>query len=208
MRVGFVVVRTAGVFSALFLTAGVSGCSTVIKTSSAETVAASAPEHEALAEAAARAAWAPWPRPTSATIADRLVGAGAEEEITRDDAVEVYVASLQSSGRGEAGLLADAGRQLDAARTLTAAAQEACDVASPRLSDVAHLEAAIGDLRQSRTIYVAALKKIDSDDAVKESLKRDFDKAIKGLGDAADSLAENAMKKRTGDFSRRVAGAF
>ena len=63
------------------------------------------------------------------------------------------------------------------------------------------LEDAIGDLRETRSIYVSALKKLDVEDAQIDRLKGDFDKAIKDLGVAADQLAQSAMKKRARNFA-------
>lgn len=189
------------------------GCSTVIKTSS-EDDTASVAERAALMEAAAGAAWAPWPKPSSSSIAERLAGGEpALERVSRDDAVEAYVDQLKNAPDGAAVLMNDASRHLAAAEALKAVAEEACDAASPRLSDVAILEDAIADLRETRTIYVASLKKIDAEKALVEQVKRDFDLALKELGDVADQLAENAMKRRADNFAGsnaqvRPAGSF
>jgi hypothetical protein len=177
------------------------GCSTVIKTSS-EDYGANAPERAALIDAAADVAWSPWPKPSSSSIAERLAGGEAPSDgVSRDDAVDAYVVAVKAAPDGEAAVLDDAGKHLDAARALNAAADDACDSAYPRLSDVALLEDAIADLRETRTIYVATLKKIDGDDDAIDRLKRDFDRALKDLGDVADKLAENAMKKRADNFA-------
>ncbi|OFX05300.1 MAG: hypothetical protein A3E78_04770 [Alphaproteobacteria bacterium RIFCSPHIGHO2_12_FULL_63_12] len=189
------------------------GCSTVIKTSS-EDDTASVAERAALMEAAAGAAWAPWPKPSSSSIAERLTGGEpSPERISRDDAVEAYVDQLKNTTDGAAILMNDASRHLAAAKTLMVVAEEACDAASPRLSDVAILEDAIADLRETRTIYVASLKKIDAEKDMVEQVKRDFDRALKDLGDVADQLAENAMKRRADNFAGsnatvRPAGTF
>lgn len=177
------------------------GCSTVIKTSS-ENDAAGAAERAALVEAAADAAWSPWPKPSSSSIAERLAG-GEErpDKVSRNDAVDAYVSVLKSLPDGESVLIEDAGRHLNAAKTLKAAVEVARDSSRPRLSDVALVEDAIADLRETRTIYVASLKKIDGEKDALEKLKRDFDEAIKDLGDAADDLAENAMKNRAANFA-------
>lgn len=189
------------------------GCSTVIKTASQDDTASLA-ERAALLNAAAGAAWAPWPKPSSSSIAERLAGGEpALERVSRDDAVEAYVDQLKNAADGPAVLMSDAGRHLAAAKTLKAVAEEACDAASPRLSDVAILEDAIADLRETRTIYVASLKKIDAEKDIVEQVKRDFDQALKELGDVADQLAENAMKRRADNFAGsnatvRPAGTF
>jgi hypothetical protein len=176
------------------------GCSTVIKTSSGD-AEASATERAALIEAAAGAAWSPWPKPSSSSIAERLAG-GEErsDDISRDDAVEAYVSALKSAPDGEADLIEDAERHLDAAKGLKDAAEEAGESPSPLLSDVALVEDAIADLRETRTIYLASLKRIGGEKDTAERLKRDFDEALKDLGEVADELAEKAMKRRAENF--------
>lgn len=177
------------------------GCSTVIKTSSGDDDAASATERAALMEAAAGAAWSPWPKPSSSSIAERLAGGDERsDDISRDDAVEAYVGALKSAPDGEADLIKDAGRHLDAAKALKDAAEEAGESPSPLLSDVALVEDAIADLRETRTIYLASLKKIGGEKDTAERLKRDFDEALKDLGEVADELAEKAMKRRAENF--------
>ncbi len=177
------------------------GCSTIIKTSSSDR-GVSGPERAALVEAAAEVAWSPWPKPSSSSIAERL--AGGEERpdgVSRDDAVDAYVVAVTATADRENAVFRDANRHLQAAQALNAAASEACDAPNPRLADVALVEDAIADLHDTRTIYVATLKEIDSDKAAIEQLKRDFDRAIKDLGDVADKLAETAMKKRAENFA-------
>jgi hypothetical protein len=190
-----------------------SGCSTVIQTAAPDDQAHVA-SHMALEEAAASVAASPWPKPASSSLADRLAGASSGgEKISRDDAVDAYAVKLLASGRGDTGLLADAARHLEAAGALNAVAQTVCDSPAPRLSDVALLEDAIADLRQTRSIYVSALKQINGDKNDVDHLKRDFDKAIKDLGSVADDLAKNAMKQRTSNFAApasasQLTGAF
>lgn len=99
----------------------------------------------------------------------------------------------------------DASRHLAAAKVLKAAAEEACESQTPRLSDVAIIEDAIADLRETQKIYVASLKKIDGGKSLIARVKNDFDDALKALGEVADELAESAMKRRADNFS--VAGA-
>jgi hypothetical protein len=191
----------------------VSGCSTVIQTAAPEDQAHIA-SRMALEEAAANVAASPWPKPTSSTLTDVFAGAPTlTDRISSDDAVDAYVAKLSASGDGDALLLADAARHIDAANALTAVAQTVCDSPAPRLSDVALLEDAIADLRQTRSIYVAALKRLDGGKNDVAHLKRDFDKAIKELGSVADDLAKSAMKRSAGSFAspasaNQLTGAF
>ena len=154
-------------------------------------------EREALVEAASATAWAPWPKPSSSTFADRLAGAevGADK-VSRDDAIGFYVGLINETDDAEAALLNDAKRHLDAAKRLDEVTDELCDAARSRLSDVALIEDAIADLRETRTIYLSALKRIDAEKSASDQLKRDFDNALKNLGEAADQLADAAMKQR------------
>lgn len=176
--------------------AGAVGCSTVIKTSSDDAAAVSQ-ERGALVEAASAAAWSPWPKPSSSSFADRLAGAEIDgDRISRDDAIGFYVSLIKDSGDAEAALMNDAKRHLDAARRLDEVTTDLCDTARPRLSDVALVEDAIADLRETRTIYLAALKRIDAEKSAADRLKRDFDTSLKELGETADRLAQNAMKRR------------
>jgi hypothetical protein len=177
------------------------GCSTVIKTSGSDDQAYAA-ERAALAEAAGRLAASPWPKPSSSSLADRLAGAEPRgEKISRDDAVEAYVGALRVGENSKIALEGDAARHLDAARALKVAAEVACDSASPRLSDVALMEDAIADLRETRSIYVSSLKKLDADKGAIDRLKTDFDAAIRELAAAADALAEVAMKRQSKNFA-------
>lgn len=183
------------------------GCSTVIKAAGSEDPGYAA-QRDALVEAAAGLAAAPWPKPSSSSLADRLAGAEADgASVSREDAVKAYVERLAGLDDAENALMADAARHLEAVGALRAAAEAAGDALSPRLSDVALIEDAIGDLRETRAIYVSALKKIDGDDDNVDALKRDFDRAIKELGAVADMLAENAMKRRAQAFARTRAAA-
>lgn len=177
------------------------GCSTVIKMKSADDGAGAA-ERSALVEAAATTAWAPWPKPTSSSLAERLAGGEvAASRISRDDAVDAYVEQLSAMDDAQGALVSDAGRHLQAMALLKAAAETAFEGANARLSDVALIEDAISDLRETRSIYVAALKKIDGGKEIVSQLKRDFDEGIKALGDVADDLAESAVKRRVENYA-------
>ena len=184
-------------------------CSTVIKTGSGFDENAGSAEREALRAAAADVARAPWPKPSSSSLAERLTGASPDgESVSRNDAVDAYVGRLRQSAAPEAGLLADADRHLESARALTSAAEEATETSHPRLSDVALVEDAIADLRETRAIYVASIKELDADDDRVDLIKKSFDVVIRDLGDVADDLAKSAMQKSSANFAgpARVAG--
>lgn len=184
-------------------------CSTVIRTADASDAAAMSDERAALKDAAADLAWSPWPKPEDASLAARFAGGGGEDQMTRDRAVEIYIASLGDADPA-ARIAADARRHLVAADALVSVAERTSEGAGPRLSDVAVLEASIADLRETRAVYIAALKKIDADGDTIESVRDPLDAAVKNLGRIADELAENAMKKRSSNFAgpdARTAGA-
>jgi hypothetical protein len=122
--------------------------------------------------------------------------------VSREDAVSAYVALLRLAPSARASLLADAARHLDAAQALTTVARDACETPTARLSDVALVEAAIADLRETRAIYKAAFKKIDAGEDDGDRLAHAFDDAIKDLGEAADDLARSAMKKHEDALAR------
>ncbi len=179
-------------------------CSTVIRTAGSSDDVVMTEERAALKEAAAELAWSPWPKPEDATFAARFASGdeGASEigAMTRDRAVEAYLASLSDTD-AEGRIAADARRHLVAAAALTDIAERASEGPSPRLSDVAVLETSIADLRETRAVYIAALKKIDAQDEAVDAIREPLDAAVKKLGRVADDLAGNAMKRRSSNFA-------
>jgi len=189
--------------AAIILALSAGGCSTVIKSERAVVDKGGEADRAALRAAAANVADAPWPKPTSSSLAERLAGAEPEgDKLSRDDAVAAYVETLSETPDAENRLMADADRHILAARALNEVAEAACESTAPQMADVALLEDAIADLRETRAIYVASLKEIDGDKLNIELVKRSFDDVIKTLGDVADDLANNAVKKN----SRNLAG--
>lgn len=189
------------VFAACAILAS-SACSTVIKTQSAREEQASGEAREALQQAADEVARVSWPKPSSSSFADRIAGADpGGESVSRDDAIKAYVAALAEASDPEAALMAEADRHLRAAGALKDVCAIAAISPSPRLSDVALVEDAISDLRETRAIYVASMKKLDAEGREAERLKDSFDRVIKDLGEAADDLAEIAMNRRSENFA-------
>jgi hypothetical protein len=202
---GFCVKGVVATFLLIFLPA----CSTVIRTADVAEEASMSEERAALTEAAADLAWSPWPKPEGASFAARLNVAGDGDRMTRSRAVEIYLASL---GTGDAAELiaADARRHLVAADALADVAEKASSSAKPTLSDVAVLETSIADLRETRAVYVAALKEIGANADTIDAIREPLDAAVKKLGRVADELVDNAMKKRSSSFAGpdvRTAGA-
>lgn len=175
-------------------------CSTVIRAADAGEDLAMSEERAALKDAAADLAWSPWPKPEDASFAVRFAGGDDADRMTRDRAVEIYIASFGDADAA-AGIAADARRHLIAANALADVAERASESPSPRLSDVAVLETSIADLRETRAVYIAALKKIDAEDNAIDAIRDPLDAAVKKLGRVADDLAENAMRKRSSNFA-------
>jgi len=178
----------------------VSACSTVIRNTEAGEDFVMTEERAALKGAADDLAWSPWPKPDGATFAARFAGGEENGRLSRSAAVDAYLASIgeeNAAGR----IAADARRHLVAAAALADVAERALESVGPRLSDVAVLEEAIADLRETRAVYIAALKKIDADDDTVDSIRDPLDAAVKQLGRVADDLADHAMKKRSSNFA-------
>jgi hypothetical protein len=176
------------------------GCSTILR-AGPETTDGAPVERAALREAAAALAQAPWPKPSSSSLVERLAGAPDGARVSRDDAIRAYLGRLAPQPAPAQSLSVDAARHLEAARALAAVAAEACDSSNPRLADVALVEDAIADLRETRAIYLAASKKLALDRDAAETLKRSFDDVLGDLGDVADALAESAMKRNSSSLA-------
>lgn len=159
------------------------GCTTVVRNDGLPRGAAgSAPTDQTFAAAVAEATQSPWHGPT-----------GEDEEAT----AARYVASLAGNADPEKLVLADAERQIDAALGLIAATETLAVTRAPSPEDVSALEGAISELRLARRVYIAALRDLDCPhDPHPRAVRRDFDAAIKALGDAADGLAEASMRDR------------
>lgn len=191
-----------GVLLASLVAVALPACSTVIRTADASDDLVMTEERAALKEAAADLAWSPWPKPEDSSFAGRLAGAEAgKDRMTRDRAVEIYLASFGPDADAAGRIAADARRHLVAAAALADIGERASDSPSPKLSDVAVLEASIADLRETRAVYLAALRRIDAEDAAIDAIRDPLDAAVKKLSRVADDLAESAMKKRSSNFA-------
>jgi hypothetical protein len=191
-----------GAIAATLLSFTLSACSTVIRTADASEDFVMTEERAALKEAAAELAWAPWPKPQDSSFVGRFAAADEKDDrMTRDRAVEIYLATLASDADASGKIAADARRHLVAAAVLADVAERASHSPSPKLSDVAVLEASIADLRETRAVYLAALRKIDADDDAIEAIRDPLDAAVKKLSRVADELAESAMKNRSSNFA-------
>lgn len=177
------------------------GCSTTIKSDAWLLEQAATEERAALADAVSRVAETRWAKPSSSSFAERLTGTDLKDRISRKDAAGEYVKTLMASNDAEAALMSDARDHLAAAEDLKGATEAARASPRPRLADVALVEDAISDLRETRSIYLASLEEIDGADENEKALRRAFDAILRELGDAADALAERAMEQSSGNFA-------
>ena len=187
-----------GVIVALVISCALSACSTVLRTAAGVDEQVMTEERAALKDAAAELAWSPWPKPEDTGFVARP-GDG-DGRMTRERAVEIYLDSFDRKDAGER-IAADARRHLVAAAALADAAERASEGPTPRLSDVALIEASITDFRETRAVYLAALRKIDADDKTLDAIRDPLDAAVKTLSRVADELADSAMKKRSSNFA-------
>ena len=200
--------RTLTVFLAAV---GLSACASV-KILPPETSAASVSqpattgfsERQELVQAARELQSTPWPEVTEASLASRMVsvlfGRESEREGTsREEALEVYVASLSAApSSAPSMLMRHADTTLRAARTVAERGRLAATAINPSTDDIAVLEEAIGDVRASRDMYIAALKLLKSDghvvpDGDVAELQAAFSQTIRDIGSTADLVAERSM---------------
>ena len=210
-RVRHSVFQRFGILTLLTFAAFLNGCATVVMNSDAARVVSA--ERDALKTAAADVADVNWPKPQAASMSERLTGIVAgpkKERVTKKQAIEVYVAALETAPDPQAVLIEHAETQLRAADVLIAAAEDAATATRPAMADVAIVEGAISELRQSKEIYLASLDLVAGDDPavknVKRGLKTDFNRAIREIGAAADVLADRVARDRTETMAQPTAG--
>jgi hypothetical protein len=187
--------------------------SSVLTSSTIKPSKPSRSERAALLAATRKVQETPWPRIEKASLSDRMVGAlfgGDKQErdsnsVTRDEAVAIYVERLNRQPSPVSALMQDANQCLTNARHLAESGRVASTSITPRDNDIALLEEAIGDIRQSRDIYLAAMKKLRNNG---ESLSRDeikdmkhaFTQTIADLGITADAIHDKIAE--TGDTAQ------
>ncbi|MEL7487577.1 MAG: hypothetical protein AAGJ87_10230 [Pseudomonadota bacterium] len=172
-------------------------------------------ERQALKDAAEHVSKIHWPEPQAAGWSARLAGvvSGSKSTgVTRKDAIDAYLLVLASSDDPTRRLVSDAETQLRAADAMANAAEDAAFAQRPSMSDVAIVEAAIGDLREARDIYIASAKVVAATDAEKDAivaaLKTDYARAITEIGQAADLIADRVASDRTRTIAQpRASGA-
>jgi hypothetical protein len=183
-----------------------SGCSTVLVSDNQPIERTSAAERSALISAAAAVSKVDWPRYERERWT-RFQGLTGGDASGKSVVAEAYVATLRPGAGRAAAVQTSAERKLRAAEALIEAAHAAADAVRPVAADVSIVEDAIGDLRESRDIYVASLKTIARDSAAVDNadiktLKIEFNETISELGAAADALADRVASDRTKTFAK------
>lgn len=199
------VARLGCLLAGVIVAGALGGCSTVLFSENNSAARTAAIEREALIDAAETVSRTNWPEPEKVSWQARIVHIGADR-VSESDAIGIYLTSLGATGDRYSKVLRDAEGHLRAADGLALAAANAAQSVRPVMEDVSVVEDAIGDLRQTRDIYVESLKILAkqgepvSSSTVRE-LKSDFDAAIKSLGAVADELADRIADDDTETFA-------
>jgi len=182
-----------------------SGCAVIPMNSHSDVKAAHNAERHNLAAAANAVEATPWPKPENVSFVTRITGGGGDR-VTRSEAVDIYVDSLQPAGARFQKLASDAWQNLAAADRLNLVALNA--VNAPRLSmnDVVLIEGAIQTLRENRAIYSEATEDLEKagepvNDDECDAIHDAYASAIKALGQTADLLAERIENNRSETFA-------
>lgn len=152
-------------------------------------------ERDMLADAARDVETAPWPRIDQVSFLSRLAGAERDSRVTRKDAIAIYLEELGPGGARFSNLAVDARANLGAADRLLTAADHALTAQRVNMNDIAMIETAIQALRTNRQIYVSAARELEKsgepvDDNQLGAIRDAYADAIRGLGAAADALAD------------------
>jgi hypothetical protein len=196
-RIGCGIAALLGIFC--------SGCAVIPTNSHSELNAAYNAERESLAAAAQAVEATPWPKPENVSFVARITGGGGDR-VTRTEAVETYVASLQPAGARFQKLATDARTNLLAADRLNVMAMNAADAPRLSMNDVVLLEGAIQALRENRQIYAEAAEDLEKagepvSDEEAGTIHDAYAIAIKALGETADLLAARIENNRSETFA-------
>ncbi len=163
-------------------------------------------ERDYLTEAVSDVKAAPWPKPQQVSFVARLAGGGGKARVTRSDAIDAYLVSIQTTADPIQKLQNDARANLAAADRLDRAAVNAISASRLSMNDVALIEDAILALREHGQIYTAAVRTLKRNgvavgDTTLDGLRRDYHTVIKQLGKTADRLAEQIEHDRSQTFA-------
>lgn len=152
----------------------------------------------------------PWGESPETGMVSILFGTVTDNE--KERTVKDYIAAIQHRGEDPVtGVFADADMSLAYARQVVEAGRQTIDAISPRPGDIAVLETAIGDARECRSMYVAALETLDRRDSgvTREEITviRDaFTQTIDDMSLTADLVANKvAMTQDRARFAERAA---
>lgn len=163
-------------------------------------------ERDYLSEAVSDVKVAPWPKPQQVSFVTRIAGGGGKARVTRSDAIDAYLVSIQTASDPMQKLANDAHENLAAADRLDRAAVNAMSASRLSMNDVALVEDAIVALREHGQIYTASVKSLKRngiavDEASLVALRKEYHAVIKQLGKTADRLAEQVEHDRTQTFA-------
>lgn len=201
---GFRGVRLIGVISLVSI---IGGCAIIPQNSKTSSYReAPVAERDYLSEAVSDVKTAPWPKPQQVSFVTRIAGGGGKARVTRADAIDTYLVSIQTSADPMQQLTDDARTNLAAADRLDRAAINAMSASRLSMNDVALVEDAIVALREHGQIYTASVKALKRngfavDQTTLSGLRKDYHAVIKQLGKTADRLAEQIEHDRTQTFA-------
>lgn len=152
-----------------------------------------------------------WTKPDKQDLSARLSGIVVDQtpKFTRENAVVEYIALLNREADPKAALYRDVQSHLKALDALIVTAQETVTALDPRLDDVDVLETSISDLRETRSIYLSALKYFERESVdasvslQRRSVKAAFNARLSALGTTADDLADRAHGKRKASLAAK-----
>ncbi|MCI5043945.1 MAG: hypothetical protein MRY72_04550 [Aquisalinus sp.] len=168
-------------------------------------------ERAALVSATRQLDRTPWPAITEAGFTGRMMSSlfGAEDYndgVTKEAALESYADMLAAQANPTATLMQDANTSLRQARLVSEAGRQAAYAMNPSSDDISVLESAISDVRESRDMYVGALrllrkKGFDIDRTTEQDLKKAFTQTIQDIGASADIVADRVSSAATAQYA-------
>lgn len=185
-------------FAAIFVFPA--GCAIVPFQAESPTVVSEA-ERVDLAEAGDAVEQTPWPKIRTASLIERMTGAG-DDAFSRADATAHYLQAISSAPVRAERVFADAQQNLHAAAELDAAAQRALNASRLSKADIAILEQAIQSLMQNRQVYSSIFRQLEKagetvDMGRVDALTDQYRSAARRLGVTADDLAERIEHDRS-----------
>jgi hypothetical protein len=164
--------------------------------------------HSLIADAARKATETPWPEISSRNWGARVIGVvtADEDEFTRGDAIDLYTKKLAATHAPCDDLMRDAIMQIAAAEALYREAKKVSEQSVATSRDIELMETAISTLKESRSIYLGVIRKIDADNevdvrATSAFVRTEFSLAADRLADLADEMADNVLADQIRSFA-------